>query len=95
MTTRISPTLVAVAADDGQQIRCVVCGERLSTIGADPHWKHRARLTERRYRELPGWSASVHPDLLLRQFSCPGCGHLLDSETALPEDPFLYDIVAV
>ena len=31
---------------------------------------------------------------LLREFVCPGCGALLDSEIALPGDPFLEDIVA-
>ena len=28
------------------------------------------------------------------RFACPQCGHLLDTETALPEDPFLEDVVA-
>ncbi len=32
-------------------------------------------------------------DLLLREFMCPGCGALLDSEVALPGDPFLKDRV--
>ena len=31
--------------------------------------------------------------VVLRRFACPGCGALLDSETALPEDPFLNDIL--
>ena len=30
---------------------------------------------------------------ILRQFGCPGCGALLDSEMALPGEPFLDDIV--
>ena len=31
--------------------------------------------------------------VVLRRFACPGCGALLDSETALPEDPFLNDVL--
>jgi len=44
---------------------------------------------------LPGAGMNVHPDVVLRRFCCPKCGHLLDTETALPEDPFLEDIVGV
>ena len=29
----------------------------------------------------------------LREFSCPQCATLLDTETALPEDPFLNDVL--
>ena len=32
--------------------------------------------------------------LLLREFACPGCGGLLDTEIALPGDPFLEDSLA-
>jgi acetone carboxylase gamma subunit len=32
---------------------------------------------------------------MLRQFCCPACGALLDTETALPGDPFLDDVVVV
>jgi acetone carboxylase gamma subunit len=32
-------------------------------------------------------------DAMLRQFGCPACGALLDSEMALPGEPFLDDIV--
>ena len=31
--------------------------------------------------------------VVLRRFACPACGALLDSETALPEDPFLDDVL--
>ena len=42
-----------------------------------------------RFRERP------QPRVVLRRFSCPRCGHLLDTETALPDDPFLEDLVKV
>ena len=32
-------------------------------------------------------------EVRLRKFSCPGCGLLLDCELALPEDPFLEDVI--
>ena len=37
---------------------------------------------------------SADPALLLREFVCPGCGALLDSEIALPDDPYLDDRLA-
>jgi acetone carboxylase gamma subunit len=30
---------------------------------------------------------------MLRRFSCPDCGALLDTEIALADDPFLDDIL--
>ena len=38
-------------------------------------------------------SQDTAPEVLLRRFYCPGCGALLDSETTLPGDPFLNDVV--
>ena len=40
-----------------------------------------------------GESYAAGEQVLLRRFFCPGCGALLDTETALPGDPFLNDIV--
>ena len=42
---------------------------------------------------LGGAPYSSGDKVLLRCFYCPNCGALLDSETALPEDPFLEDIL--
>jgi acetone carboxylase gamma subunit len=42
---------------------------------------------------LGGAPYSAADDALLRRFLCPGCCTLLDSETALPGDPFLEDVV--
>ena len=33
--------------------------------------------------------------VLLRRFFCPGCGALLDTESDLPGDPFLNEVVRV
>jgi acetone carboxylase gamma subunit len=44
---------------------------------------------------LPGAGSNIESRVVLRRFSCPRCGHLLDTETALPDDPFLEDLVRV
>lgn len=83
---RLSPTLTAA----GDHAACARCGQELGAGGR--HWKDAARLTETPAPELGGpYAGGV--DVLLRSFSCPGCGLLLDTETALAGDPFLYDRV--
>lgn len=93
MTTRISPSLVRREVNRQSSICCVECGHAIAPDDGVTHWKDRAVLKTEPVAQLPGWSQSVHPDLVLRQFVCNECGHLLDSEMALSEDPFLYDVV--
>jgi len=92
MTARISLSLSRSSASGGE-ICCRACGGAVAPDSPDVHWKDEAALVCQPIAGMPGWSESVHPDLVLRQFVCPSCGHLLDSEIALPEDPFLYDVV--
>jgi acetone carboxylase gamma subunit len=89
MKKRISENLVA---EDGK-ICCAFCGHALAPAGAS--WKEAAALSTVPVKELPGTGSNVEPRVVLRCFACPGCGHLLDTETAMPEDPFLEDIVTV
>ncbi len=89
MTRRISETLFA---EDGK-ICCVACSHALAPAGTG--WKKAAALSTVPVRTLPGTGSNVEPRVVLRRFACPQCAHLLDTETALPEDPFLEDIVAV
>ncbi len=42
-----------------------------------------------------GQAYSSGDQVMLRRFSCPKCGSLLDCETALPGDPFLEDVMKV
>lgn len=84
---RLSPTL----SQEAGRIICTSCSHELGAAGQP--WKHKARLSVQPVRDLPGAGSGVHPDVTLRRFSCPGCGCLLDSEVALPDDPFLDDIV--
>ena len=88
MSTRISASLVV---DDNGEIACMECGHALGPAGAP--WKKAARLSE-----TPLQGSGVEPysnaaNVLLRQFFCPGCAALLDSESALAGDPFLNDVV--
>ena len=88
MKKRISETLVI---EDGK-ICCMSCSHPLAPAGTG--WKTTAALSTVPVRALPGTGSNVEPRVVLRRFACPQCGHLLDTETALPEDPFLEDIVA-
>jgi N-methylhydantoinase B len=71
-------------------IQCTWCGERLSA--PDERWKERAVR-----REVPTTAAGPLRDTLegmvLRQFCCPSCATLLDTEVTLAQDPPLYDEV--
>lgn len=93
MTTRISPTLIQDVSGGRPSICCAQCNHPLTPSEASSHWKDHALLKTTPVNELPGWSSSVHPELVLRQFVCNECGHLLDSEISLRDDPFLYDVV--
>ena len=86
---KISATL---AVDKGRII-CADCGYALADAGAS--WKQNAALTTVAVDSLPGAASAVEAKLVLRRFACPDCGSLLDTETALPEDPFLDDVVRV
>jgi acetone carboxylase gamma subunit len=72
----------------GTTVTCGACGQTLGK--ATENWKPNAVLSEQALSEL-GSPYTVTETLVLRRFLCPGCGALLDSETALPEDPILED----
>ena len=88
--TRISATLVV---DDNCAIACMACGHALGPAGVP--WKQAARLDEQPMQGAGGAPYSNAERVLLRRFFCPGCGALLDTESALAGDPFLNDIVRV
>jgi acetone carboxylase gamma subunit len=89
MRKRISASLFA----ENGQICCASCSAALAPTNAG--WKHQAALSTVSVAALPGAGSNVETRLVLRRFSCPHCGHLLDTETALPDDPFLEDLVKV
>jgi acetone carboxylase gamma subunit len=85
--TRISPTLTLT----GGQICCNGCGCALAAAGQS--WKTHAALSTVPVRDLPGAGSGLDQQVVLRRFGCPKCLRLLDTETALPSDPFLEDVV--
>ncbi len=72
----------------GSTAHCRDCGHDLGP--ATRPWKRAAALRERPLREIAA-IYTTDERLLLREFACPGCGGLLDTEIALPGDPFLDD----
>ena len=89
MKKRVSASLFA----NNGQICCASCSGPLAPSNAS--WKKKAALSTVPVGALPGAGSNVESRVVLRRFSCPRCGHLLDTETALPDDPFLEDLVKV
>ena len=89
MRARVSESLFA----EHGNVCCTFCAHVLVPIGQS--WKKAAAVSSIPAAGLPGAGSNVEPRTLLRRFSCPRCGHLLDTEVALPEDPFLEDAVVV
>lgn len=93
MRTSISATLEIRKDTAGETICCRDCGYSLAPAGRS--WK-RSSLVQEMPTESPDEAAEVgEAATILRLFFCPDCGGLLDSETALPGEPFLDDIVNV
>ena len=87
MTTRQSSTLVI-----SNGFTC--CSQCLAEISpAGKPWKRSTSVSITKIVQIPGSTSSTHPDVELRHFACPNCSALLDSETALPDDPFLDDVL--
>jgi acetone carboxylase gamma subunit len=86
---RISESLVITSG----KTACVACGHGLAKAGTP--WKQHAALQIQPVRALPGAASAIEERVVLRLFSCPGCGALLDTETALPEDPYLEDLPCI
>jgi N-methylhydantoinase B len=84
MTSRFSASLLRSRGNGGDRIACRGCNHDL--CAASECWKDHVRVIERPLREL----AAVYttgPDALLREFACPACGLVLDSEVARRDDP--------
>lgn len=87
--TLYSNTIVKEA---GTGLKCRSCDELL--CDEEQEWKSQVKLDERPLAEVAGDAYSgTSEDIMFRQFYCPSCGTLLDSEVALKGDPFLIDLV--
>jgi acetone carboxylase gamma subunit len=88
-----SATLVSMPGKSGRVIACRACSAEL--CGTDASWKEHAVLRESPLREAAGATyRSAGDEVLLRRFYCGSCGAALDSEIALPGEPFLLDRLA-
>ena len=88
----ISPTLDVRDVEGSAKICCMGCGYALAPVGQP--WKPASIVSEIPTEILAHEGATGEPaDTVLRLFACRGCGALLDSETALLNEPFLEDIV--
>lgn len=88
---RLSRALNMAERDGGWKTCCAKCGHELGP--ADTSWKHFATVSEVPMQAAGGKAYTSGEQVLLRRFCCPSCGALLDTETALPDDPFLEDVV--
>jgi acetone carboxylase gamma subunit len=88
----MSPTLDIRDVAGSDKICCTGCGYALAPAGYP--WKPASIVSEIPTEILAHEGATGEPaDTVLRLFACRGCGALLDSETALSNEPFLDDIV--
>ena len=87
MSQPISPTLEI----RGDRICCRNCGHSPAASGSS--WKRSSMVKEIPTDELACEAGKGIAATILRLFVCRGCGMLLDSETALHDEPFLEDIV--
>ena len=73
------------------KISCANCGEAISVKGAP--WKTAAKLAELTIANMPGAPPSIDSKVFIREFSCPKCNGVLDTEIARPDHPFLEDTI--
>jgi acetone carboxylase gamma subunit len=91
MSRLVSISLEIRRGEKGDVIGCRACGHAIAPAGAP--WKRHAAVREMSMTGAGGKAYTGEPASMLRQFGCPGCGALLDSEMALPGEPFLDDMV--
>lgn len=86
----LSPTVAVYRNGSGAVTACAACGQTLGPA-SDP-WKEHAvqRETPLLAAGGPAWDTG-HEGVVLRQFFCPSCAALLDTETATECDALLID----
>jgi len=90
MSRLLSQSLEIENGEREAMVRCRGCRHRLCV--AREAWKAHAALQERPLKQIAAIYTTAQ-QLMLREFCCPSCGALLDTEIALPDDPFLEDMI--
>ena len=91
MSAPLSGSLHIADTDQGPVVTCRTCQHPLVASG-EP-WKPNAVVKELPMNGAGGAAYASADHVVLRQFYCPGCGALLDTETAMSDDPFLNDVL--
>ena len=91
MNAPFTGSLHIVDTKDGASTACRTCEHVLAAVGQP--WKSAAAMKEQPMNGTGGGAYVSAPHVVLRQFYCPGCGALLDTETAMSDDPFLNDVI--
>ena len=92
MSAPFSGSLHVTGKGADRRIACRGCDHALTKPGVP--WKPAAAMKELPMIGAGGAAYASGEHVVLRQFYCPKCGALLDSETAMPDDPFLNDVVS-
>lgn len=85
---QLSQTLKINGHGDKATVSCLSCKHEFGSQALN--WKHSAQLNEEKMNTL-GVPYTTGEGVLLRSFSCPECGVLLDTELAMVGDAFLED----
>lgn len=91
MSAPFSGSLHIVDGKSGRQMACKGCDQPLAPVG-EP-WKPATTVRERPMEGAGGRAYASAGHVVLRRFFCPGCGALLDTETAMADDPYLNDVI--
>jgi N-methylhydantoinase B len=82
--------ILPTVATDGVTCTCASCGHALGA--ASGMWKSNTLRRDLPLAEAGGVAYDTgHTGVVIRQFICPGCATLLDTETATTGDPALDD----
>ena len=86
------PVPDAAIVFDGKTVTCAACGQHLADQGSA--WKTAARQVARTMSGvIPAYTTIAA--VSLREFVCPGCATVLDTETVCDNDPPLLDYLGV
>jgi N-methylhydantoinase B len=91
---KVGPDLLVTSENGDRLLSCADCGTVLSPLTGN--WKDGALVGEIPLQEgnilCPPPELLIDDEFVLRQFACPGCARLLDSEVRRKSEPPLWDL---